>query len=114
MFAGTQQTEEQQELKTCEVKSQDATKITSACADSCIQFPRMLCVCLALKNMLLGVAPHSSSFVTIAALRPHCVEKSDRWTLDDVSHSLDTASNWSSMRKHAATKGYQGAKTCRH
>ena len=54
MFAGTQHTEEQKELFTRERevqkkkkhqghprerKGQDATKITSACADSCIQCP---------------------------------------------------------------------------
>ena len=38
MFAGTQQTKEHKELNTRERKGQDATKITSAFADSCIQF----------------------------------------------------------------------------
>ena len=48
MFAGTQHTEEQKDLNTCELKSQDATKITSALADSRIQFPGILCdVCSA-------------------------------------------------------------------
>ena len=44
---------------------------------------RMLCLCLALMNPLLSVAPPSSSFVTMAASIPHCVMKSDRWSLDD-------------------------------
>ena len=39
MFVGTQHTEEQKELNTCERKDQNATKITSAFADSCFQFP---------------------------------------------------------------------------
>ena len=38
MFVGTQQTREQQELNERERKGQDATKITSALAESCIQF----------------------------------------------------------------------------
>ena len=38
MFAGTQHTKEQKESNTRERKGQDATKITSAFADSCIQF----------------------------------------------------------------------------
>ena len=38
MFVGTQQTKEQKELNTRERKGQDATKITFAFADSCIQF----------------------------------------------------------------------------
>ena len=43
----------------------------------------MLCLCLALVNLLLGVAPPSSSFVTMAVSRPLCVVKSDRLSLDD-------------------------------
>ena len=38
MFVETQQTKEQKELNTRERKGQDATKITSALADSFIQF----------------------------------------------------------------------------
>ena len=38
MFVGTQQQKEQQELNTRERKGQDATKITSAFAETCIQF----------------------------------------------------------------------------
>ena len=74
MFSGTQRTEEQEELNTCELQSQDATKITSAFADSRIQFPwsvmsvlaRMLCLCMVLMNLLLCVAHPSPNFVTIA------------------------------------------------
>ena len=59
-------------------------------SDSRIQFPwsvisilmRMLCLCLTLMNALLGVALRSSSFVTMAVLRPRCVE-SDGWSPDD-------------------------------
>ena len=35
----TQHAKEQNALNTCERKDQNATKITSAFADSCIQFP---------------------------------------------------------------------------
>ena len=38
MFAGTQHTTKEKELNTRERKEQDATKITSAFAGSCIQF----------------------------------------------------------------------------
>ena len=38
MFVGTQQTREQKELNTRERKGQDATKRTSAPAESCIPF----------------------------------------------------------------------------
>ena len=38
MFVETQQTKEQKELNTRERKGQDATKITSAPTESCIQF----------------------------------------------------------------------------
>ena len=137
MFAVTQHTKEQKELNTRDGKvqkkkyqghtrereGQDATKISSAFADSFIQFPwsvmsmlirmlciRMLCLCLALTNLLFRVARPSSNFVTMAVLRPRCVVKSDRWSLDDdglrvktiimeLSQSLETASTWSSMRK---------------
>ena len=44
---------------------------------------RMLCLCLALANLLLCVAPPSSSIVTVAVSIPHCVVKSDRLSLDD-------------------------------
>ena len=39
MFVGTQQTGSKKELNTLERKGQDATKIMSASAESCIQFP---------------------------------------------------------------------------
>ena len=130
MFVGTQQTREQKELNTSKRKGQSATKITSAPAESCIQFflpvmpismtaltwvvkhspnrntiencteeideagfvtqynlfhllMRMLCLCLALKNLLLGVALPSSSFVNMAVSIPHWVGQSDRLSLDE-------------------------------
>ena len=115
-------------MNTRERKGQDATKITSAFADSCIQFlwsvmpilmttltwmvrkipnrntieelteeideagfvynffyppTRMLCLCLALMNLLLSVALPCSNFVTMAVTTPHCLVKSDRLSLDD-------------------------------
>ena len=131
MFAGTQRTKGQKELNTRERKGQDATKISSAFADSCIQFPwsvmsiliRMLCLCLALMNLLFRVAPPSSCFVTMAKLTPHCVVKSDNghWTMTGsvkttfmkLSHYLDTASIWSSMsesmKPEKATKAPRNA-----
>ena len=39
MFVVTQQQKEQKELNTREHKGQDGTKMTSAIAESCIQFP---------------------------------------------------------------------------
>ena len=39
MFVGTQQQKKQSKLNTRKRKGQDATKITSAPAESCIQFP---------------------------------------------------------------------------
>ena len=64
MFAGTRHTEEQKELNTRQPKSPDASKITSAFADSGIQFlwsvmsilERMLCLCFALMYFLISVA----------------------------------------------------------
>ena len=43
----------------------------------------MLCLCLALMNLLISVAHPSSSFVTMAVSIPHCVVKPDRLSLDD-------------------------------
>ena len=115
----TQQTKEQKEF-TRERKDQDASKITSAPAESGIRFlwsvipismtaltwmvknipnrnyiedfteeideagfvgqytvfhllMRMLCLCLALMDLLLSVAPPSSSFVAVARDRYHIV-----------------------------------------
>ena len=44
---------------------------------------RMLCLCLALMNLLLSVTLPSSSFVTRAVSTPHCVVKLYRLSLDD-------------------------------
>ena len=69
---------------------------------------RMLCLCLALMNLLLSVALPSSSSVTMAESIPHWVVKSDRLSQDEdrlredivkPSHSLDTPSTRSSMRR---------------
>ena len=123
MIEGTQQQKEQKKLNTRERKGQDATKITSAPAESYIQclwsimpismtartwmknnsnqttiedfteildeagfvrqynschlLMRMLCMCLALMNLLLSVASPSSSFVTMAVSIPHWDVKLD-------------------------------------
>ena len=44
---------------------------------------RMLCLCLALVNLLHSVAPPSSSFVSMAVSIPHWVVKSDRMSPDE-------------------------------
>ena len=46
---------------------------------------RMLCLCLALVNFLLSVAPTSSSLVTMSVSIPHWVVKSDRLSPDEDS-----------------------------
>ena len=85
IFVGTRHTQEQKELKTCEREGHNATKITSAFADSCIQSPwsmmsifmRILCLCLALMNFLFSIEPPSSNFATMAVLTPRRVETED-------------------------------------
>ena len=82
MFVGSNHTQEQKEPKTCEREGQNATKITSVFADSCIQSPwlvmsilvRALCLCLAPMNHLFSIAPLSSNFATTAVLKPRRVE----------------------------------------
>ena len=64
MFVGTRHIPEQREPKTCEREYQNATKITSARADSGTQFSlpvmsmlmRVLCLCLGLMNLLFNFA----------------------------------------------------------
>ena len=130
MFVVTQQ----QKLNTRERKGQDATKITSAFADSCIQFlwsampmtaltwmvknipnrttigdfteeideagfvrqynffhllMRMLCLCLALMNLLHSVALSSLSLVTMALIIPHWVVNSDRLSPEEARFRED-------------------------
>ena len=131
MFAVAQHTMEQKEQDTREREGQDATKITSAFADSCIQFLwsvmpiliRKSCLCLALMNFQLGVSPPSSSFVTMAVLRPHCVVKLDRWSLDDdrlredcyyeavafSRHSINLKLNEEIMKPEKATEAPRNA-----
>ena len=46
---------------------------------------RMLCLCLALMNILPGFAPSSTSFVTMAVSIPHWVVQSDRLSQDEDS-----------------------------
>ena len=104
MFVGTQHVKEQKGLNTCERKDH-ATKITSAFADSCMQFPspvmsilmRILCLCLALMNLLFGIAPPSCSFVHMAVLKPRCVESGNHY-YEVLPRVLDTASTWSLTR----------------
>ena len=77
MFVGTPQQKKQNTLNTRKRKGKDTTKITSAPAESCIQFPWSVCLCLALMNLLLGVVPHSSSLVTMALPMTHWDVTSD-------------------------------------
>ena len=85
MFVGTRHTQEQKELKTCKREGQNATKITSALTDSCIQSPwpvmsilmRILYLCLALMNLLFSVAPPYSNFAFVVVLKPRRVETED-------------------------------------
>ena len=78
MFVVTQHTKER-----VSVRIRMLRKITSAFADSCIQFRwpvmsilmRMLCPCLALMNLPFSIAPPSSSIVPMAVSR--CVESED-------------------------------------
>ena len=68
---------------------------------------RMLCLCLVLMNLLHRVASPSSSFVTIATNTRLGREVgqivtgtvSVKTTFMNSSHSLDTPSTWSSMRR---------------
>ena len=71
---------------------------------------RMLCLCLALMNLLHGVAFPSSSLVTMVIFTPHWVVNSDGLSPEDdrlregyyyeaLAYSLDTPSTWSSMRR---------------
>ena len=70
----------------------------------------MLCLCLALVNLVHSVAPLSSCLVTMALLMPHWVVSSDRFSPNKIatvkitvvkpSHSLDTPSTWSSISKN--------------
>ena len=74
MFVRNQHINEQDELNTCKLESQDATKITSALADSRINFSlpmmsllvRTLCLCFVLMTIFLSVSPFSPSFVTMS------------------------------------------------
>ena len=73
MFVGTKQTKEQKELNTRERKGQDATKITSAPAESCIQF-------------LLSVMPTS-----MTALTWMVINIPNRTTIEEFTEEIDEA-----------------------
>ena len=86
---------------------------------------RMLCLCLALMNLLLGAALPSSSFVTMAVSTPHCVVKSDRWSPDDdgfledyyyealafFRHSINQELDEETMRPEKATEAPRNSGT---
>ena len=147
MFVGTQHTKEQKKLNTREVKGQDATKITSAPAESCIKclwsvmpilmtartwmvkkipnrttikdfteeigearvvrqynsyhlLMRMLCLCLALMNLLLSVAP-PSSLVTMVVPILHWDVTSD-YLSNDGQRSVAAGPKWNHVKLYGS------------
>ena len=84
---------------------------------------RMLCLCLALMNLVLSVLLPSSSFVTMAVSRPHCVVKSDRWSPENnrlredyyyeavafSRHSINLKLNKEIVKPEKATKAPRNA-----
>ena len=72
----------------CEFENQDATKKTSALADSRINFSwtmmsllvRTLCLCLALMTISLTVSPLFPSFVTMSSSEQIGVRRGNSWT----------------------------------
>ena len=95
IFVGLVILKNKKELKTSEREGQNATKITSALTDSCIQSPwplmsilmRMLCLCLALLNVLFSIALPSSNLAIMAVLKPRRVETED-YTYEALAFSL--------------------------
>ena len=87
MFVETQQQKKQKTLKTCKLKGQDATKITSASAHSHIKLSwktmsllvRTLCWCLVIMTIFLSVSPFSPSFVTMSSSAPSGVRRSENF-----------------------------------
>ena len=77
------------QTKTFEHEGQNATKITSALTDSCIQFPwpvmsmlvKTLCLSLVRMTIFLSVfhLPSSPSFVTMSSPKPIGVRRVNRW-----------------------------------
>ena len=118
---------EQNELNTCKLESQDATKITSGSADSHFNFSwkmmsllvRTMCLCLALMTIFLYV-----SVVTMALLRPIGVGRVNRWTRDadqrredfycealaSSRHNVDLVFDEETMKPEKLTKA---AENCR-
>ena len=74
---------------------QNATKITSALADSCIQSPwpvmstlvKTLCLSLVLMTIFLSVfhLPSSPSFATMSSSKPIGIRRVNRWTRKSCS-----------------------------
>ena len=88
MFVRNLHIDELKELNTCEMESQDATKITSADADSRIYsswtivpfLVKTLCLCLVLMTIFLCVSPFSPGLVTMSSSKPIGVGRVNRWT----------------------------------
>ena len=82
----------------CEFENKDATKITSALADSRINFSwtmmsllvRTLCLCLALMTILLSVSPFSPSFVTMSSSKQIGV----CWKIEQMDTKVGWAAQW--------------------
>ena len=97
MFVRNQHIDELNELNTCEFQNQDATKITSALADSRNNFSwtmtsllvRTLCLCIALMTIFLRVSPLSPSIVTMSSSEPIGVGRVDRWNWKAVDQHLE-------------------------
>ena len=116
------------QTKTFEHEDQNATKITSALADSCIQSPwpvmsilvKTLCLSLVLMTIFLSVfhLPSSPSFVTMSSSKPIGVRRVNRWTknpgqrLEDLyhkalalsRHNIDTVFDEEKMQPEKLTK----------
>ena len=83
-------------------ETQDATKITSALADSRIYsswtmvsfLVKTLCLCLTFMTMFLSVSPFSPSFVTMSSPKPIGVDRVNRWTRNSAqrleNHNYDS------------------------
>ena len=82
-------------------ENQDATKITSALADSRIYFSwtmvsflvRTLCLCLVLMTIFLSVSPFSPSFVTMSSSKSVGVGRVNKWYQKPIREDDETKSS---------------------
>ena len=98
MFVRNQHINEQNELNMCEFESQDATKITSASADSRINFSwmmmsrcvRTLCLCLVLMTIFLSDSSFSLSLVNMSSSNSSGAARVNRWTRKTTEQRRET------------------------